>query len=477
MQRKVRGGRVMLTMLLLIGLACWFRAASAGRQRDLPAGISCAGLVRTVADLRFHHDLTYTKDGQVVREQTIFARIFQIIEQAERFLVVDMFLFNSEYDRALRFPPLADRLTDALIAKKVKEPGMKIIVISDEINTHYGTTLPPQFIKLKAHGIDVIITDTTMLRDSNSFYSSLWRPFVKPFGGGGNGWLPSPFSPDGPKMTLRSYLRLMNFKANHRKVVASEKNALIASGNAHDASGFHSNIAFSVDGGVVNDVVRSEEAVAVMSGRSLDVPQEPVAPADGAIKVQLLTEGKIKSRILAALAGCGRGGAVRMAMFYLADQDVLQALAGAAARGAEVRLVLDPNKDAFGRKKNGIPNRPMAEQLRKKSGGGVKIRWYATHGEQFHSKLTMISMPDKTVIIGGSANLTRRNIDDYNLESCLAVYAPSQSRIAGEVRDYFERIWENRDGEYTVEYSAYQSRSLVQYLAYRFQEWSGMGTF
>lgn len=69
-------------------------------------------------------------------------------------------------------------------------------------------------------------------------------------------------------MTARSYLKLLNVKANHRKVVASEKSALISSGNVHDASAYHSNMALEVSGPIIAEIIESEQAVLRLSGES-----------------------------------------------------------------------------------------------------------------------------------------------------------------------------------------------------------------
>ncbi|MBU2538905.1 MAG: phospholipase, partial [Proteobacteria bacterium] len=132
---------------------------------------------------------------------------------------------------------------------------------------------------------------------------------------------------------------------------------------------------------------------------------------------------------------------------------------------------------AFGRSKNGIPNRPVASELVERSDGAIQVRWYETHGEQFHSKLTIISQPEHTVLIGGSANLTRRNIDDLNLETCLEVSGPAEAKVMREATGYFERIWRNRDGNYSIDFKEFFEDSPLRYWLYRFQEWSGMSTF
>ena len=46
-------------------------------------------------------------------------------------------------------------------------------------------------------------------------------------------------------------------------------------------------------------------------------------------------------------------------------------------RGATLRVILDPNRDAFGREKNGIPNRQAAWDLHE---AGIPVRWCATEG-------------------------------------------------------------------------------------------------
>lgn len=467
----------MLKVFLVLLAAAWFAALVYGQAKPLPQGLSLAGPSRLVREVEFLHDLSYERDGLPVHEQEIFARLCRLIDEAERFVLLDMFLYNDLHDRQRSYPGLSGMLTDRLVEKRAAAPGVDIVLISDEINNHYGSAESEQFRRLQRSGVRVIITDTTGLRDSNPFYSAGWRLFGQWFPPRGTGWLPSPFAPDGARMTLRSYLRLFNFKANHRKVAANEKEALVTSANPHDASGLHSNIAFVVRGNIVGDVVASERAVAAMSGESF--PAWPLAeqPEDGLLRVRLLTEGKIKVRLLEELAGCGAGCSVAMAMFYLSDRGVVDGLVAAADRGAAIRLLLDPNRDAFGREKNGIPNRPVARELIERSAGRIAVRWYATHGEQFHSKLVLISYPERSLLIGGSANLTGRNLDDRNLETCLEVEAPADAEVARRAEKYFARLWHNRDGSYSLAAEAFPEESSAGRALYRFQEWSGMGTF
>ena len=466
----------MLIFVVVLAVV-WLGLVAYGTTKPLPIGLSLEGPPRAVPEVEFLADVTYQQAGQPVREQVIFKRMCKIIDDAERFILLDLFLFNSIHGQGGKFPALSEEMTRRLVEKKQRSPQVDIVLITDAINRSYGAAEPDQFKRMRASGVRIIYTDTSRLRDSNVVYSAWWRLFCQWFGTDGAGWLPSPFAKDGPVMTMRGYLSMLNFKANHRKVVVNENEALITSANPHDASGYHSNIAFVAQGSVVQDVVAAETAVANFSGEVLPGWELPVRPESGQVHLRLLTEGKIKARLLAVLARCEKGCSVRMAMFYLSDREVVAALLAAAARGAEVRLLLDPNKDAFGRKKNGIPNRPVAQELVEKSQGRVQVRWYGTHGEQFHSKLTMFFLPQEAVLIGGSANLTRRNLEDLNLEACFEVTAPAGSQVVRDAAGYFERIWHNRDGVYSLDYKEFAEKSLLKRAQYRFQEASGMSTF
>ncbi len=67
-----------------------------------------------------------------------------------------------------------------------------------------------------ACGIDVIVTDLDSLRGSDPFWSGLWRICYRWFGNSsGNGWLPNPLGEQA--VGLRTWLKIANFKANHRK--------------------------------------------------------------------------------------------------------------------------------------------------------------------------------------------------------------------------------------------------------------------
>ncbi len=453
-----------------------------GFLTPLPEGLSLEGKTHTVSDIEFLHDLSYQKDGQTIHEQEIFNRVSELIDQAEKFIIVDMFLFNDEYDGKYEYPAVSANLTQALIDKKKATPDIHITFITDEVNTCYGAYSSSFLEEMKKSGINVVLTDLNKLRNSNPVYSGFWNTFYRWFDTEGQGWIPNPFSPDSPKVTLRAYMKLLNFKANHRKILATEKAALISSANPHDASGYHSNIAFVVKGEIINDLVESERAVAELSGQVIPDLETTVLAQDdhesNDIEVNLLTEGKIRKQLVEAIQKTVSGDTIQIGMFYLADRKIIKELVAASKdRDVYVRLICDANKDAFGREKNGIPNRQVAAELVKKTDGKIKIKWYNTQGEQFHTKLIMINHKGVSEIFGGSANLTRRNIGDYNLETDLKITASNDHEIVKAVSRYFERIWNNKDGDYTVDFDKYHEKSFLKTVLYRFQEWSGLATF
>jgi len=209
-------------------------------------------------------------------------------------------------------------------------------------------------------------------------------------------------------------------------------------------------------------------------------PAPAIANPANAEHVQVLTEDEIGAAIVRNFAQTRAGDGIDIAMFYLSDRNVIQALIAAARRGVAVRVILDPNKDAFGREKDGIPNRSVAVELVTASDGAIKLRWFRTHGEQFHSKFVAVRTVDEYWFTLGSANLTRRNLDDYNLEANLGVSVPPNAEIVAGINAWFEMLWSNKgppDLEYTTEYGAYADPAQGTYWLYRIMETTGMSTF
>jgi phosphatidylserine/phosphatidylglycerophosphate/cardiolipin synthase-like enzyme len=475
-------------------LAVWAGVGAWNVTKPMPGGtnVSTAPAVVPAADVQFLYDLTHAQpQGEMLHEQRIFDEVFRIIDEAGSFVVADFFLLNEHMGAAgAAHRPLSRELVDRLIARKQAVPNLSVLLLTDPINDVYGGAPSPELAELRKAGIDVVVTDLEQLRDSNALYSSIWRMLLQWWGNSQSGGsMSNPFSSDGSKITLRSWLALLNFKANHRKLIVADREdgtltALVTSANPHDASSAHSNVALRFTGALAADIVASEMAVARFSGWRGHIyaaaPEGAPTADEQGVALSFLTEEAIRRHLIDAVGATRNGDSVSIATFYLADRKVLDALLNAADRNVRVRIILDPNRDAFGRQKDGVPNRPVANELVTQSGEKIQVRWYRTHGEQFHTKIALIQHDDRFIASLGSANLTRRNIGNYNLEANIALETAAGSPLAIEMQGYFDRIW-NNDGppatEYTAVFGAYRDEDGGRYWRYRLMEATGLSTW
>ncbi len=485
-ENRVMRAKTIIKIILTIGITFVVLAMLYHTTKAMPEGTSLEGKTFKVADedVDFLYDLTYVSgNGSKVIEQEIFKNVFEIVDNAEKMIVIDMFLFNTDYGNKETFIPITTELTNKLIKKKLKNPEISITFITDEINNFYGSYEAEHITRLRESGINVVITDLSKLRDSNPIYSGFWRIFLQWFGVGKEGKLSHPLGNKDYNVSVGAWMKLLNTKANHRKVIIADSNdtivSLVTSGNPHEASSMHSNVGIVVKKHIWKDILIAEQSVARFSGSEIAVQNLDFAKQKerGEIQVQLLTEGKIKKSLLENIRNTESNDSIDIAMFYLSDREIVKSLLKSSERGVNIRLILDPNKDAFAREKNGIPNRQVAHELVEKSKGKIQVRWYDTKGEQFHTKMMIIRSNGKTIIYLGSANLTRRNIGDLNGEADFRVEAPQEAKISLEIYSYYERIWNNEGADYTLDFSAYYDDSSIKYLIYLFQEGSGLSTF
>lgn len=457
------------------------------RYKPLPQGLALRGDIYSLSsnDVSFLADITGQENGERIINQEIFDAIFRLIEEAEHFIILDFFLYNDfQSSQSNLHHSLSDDLTQALIRKKVSNPNVNIVFISDPINNAYGGAIFSGFEVLRQAGIQVVITDLTKLRDSNLLYSGLWRLFIKPWGNNDQGGLaPHPLA-SGPKVTIRSWLNLFNFKANHRKLIITDNQgevvSLITSANPHDGSDAHNNVALLVRGGPWPDLLSSEQAILNFSDSEINllsfVPDLIRSSLDdGPVKAQVLTESAIADDLKEELSKLKEGDKVQIAMFYFSNRQMIEALKVAAGRGVKIKVLLDPNKDAFGYTKSGIPNRQVAAILNQVS--NIDVRWFKTDGEQFHTKMVNLIKPNQHILYLGSANLTKRNIDGFNLETDLKVWG-DQVEALKDATDYFNQLWDNQgDRLYSLPFYHYEDQSKVKMVIYPILEFAGWSTF
>ncbi len=485
--------RAALIVVLIVGLY--------GAYKPLPPGLDLAGPEHELSNssIHFYRDVTYTNsEGMRQSDQQIFDEIFRMIDGAQEYLLLDMFFYSDFLGTGTSsYRQLARELTDKLVAKKQQNPGVTIQVITDPINTMYGGFEPEHFARLKESNISVIVTDLRPLRDTNPLYSAFWRTFFR--------WIPdelpghvfpNPLDMSKPKVPIQAYFDSFNFKANHRKVVVADYQqgdkvgiaTLVTSANPHDGSSAHTNTAIKVDEYIWRDAIESERATAAFSHVTLAMPSENLIARTNAstdihidseetIKTQFLTERAVERKIIEQIDTLKKDDSLDMAMFYLSDRHIVRELEHADQRGVAIRLLLDANKDAFGREKNGIPNRQVAHELLTDSAGTTQVRWCDTHGEQCHSKILIFKHGETHSMIQGSANLTSRNLDNLTLESDIFIAGSASTTAIADARRYFETAWNNDGNNYSLDYAAYADTSVFKTVWYRIGEFTGMSRY
>lgn len=498
-----------LKVLLLSVATAWLIMGVWQRYKPLPAGVGVAWPVRQASDVQLLVDETwYDAEGRAHYRQAIFDEALRMIAQAQRLIVLDVFLFNDfagrTDDKGMR--ALSSELSEALIRQKRLHPELVVRVITDPINTLYGTLMPEHFARLREAGVELIITDLARLRASNPLWSGLWHLGMDRLGNAqGGGWLPSPLGPD--RVTVRSFLSMANFRANHRKTLVVDHGdswaGLVGSANPHDASSRHSNVALRFGGQAALDLLASERALTRWSSAA-DLPQAGRWPEASAWHVRaasqnetrqaaadatlrILTEGAIRDALLSRVGKAGSGDRLDIAVFYLSHRPLIEALKAASARGVAVRVLLDPNREAFGMQKSGIPNRPVAAELAE---AGVEVRWCLTRGEQCHGKLLLYrqtvgsgampsgAAPSRAAMILGSANFTRRNLDNLNLETSVELVGDQYTPAIDEATGLFERQWFSSEARRTsLPLSPAAEVGHWAYWRYRLMEATGLSTF
>ena len=471
--------------MFLLGLFVLYLLTGAYHlHKPLPDGIDTVTPYRQADQVEFVADATWLDArGRQHTEHEIFDAALDMIGQAQSLIVADFFLLNrfaGSADGGHR--PLSTEFVEGLVERRAARPEVNALLITDPFNTLYGGVMQPLFSRLEAHGIPVIETDLRRLRDSNPAWSAAWRICCQWFGNSPHGgWLPNPVGET--PVTLRTYLALLNFKANHRKTLVTDGPdgwiGLVTSGNPHDASSRHHNIAVRFRGPAASDLLHTELAVAAFSGgTTIPVPDRTQQNGDVGMgtELRILTESRIRDAALAMIDGAEEGDRLDLLMFYLSHRAVVRALLAAQQRGVDLRVLLDPNRDAFGREKNGIPNRQVAMELH---ATGVPVRWCNTAGEQCHAKMLLVRGRDgDATLLAGSANFTRRNLDNFNLETNVQVRADQGAPVMADAMAFFDARWHNEpDRVHSLPYAEYADQSRLRYWRYRFMEATGLSSF
>ena len=503
-----------------------------------PLGINYESPIRETENAEFHYDLTYLdKDGNIQYDRNLWDATYKVIDNAKDYLIVEMFLFNDLYNKDKEhFPEFAKEYTERLVKKQKENPNLKVYILADENNNFYGAFEHPFITSMKNAGINVIIVDIFKLKDTFPWYSPFWRTFIKPMGNPQNkGWITNFYGDMWPKLTIRNLLRALNVKADHKKVFLNEKEVVVSSANIHDPSYFHENIAIYTDGPIVKDVLHNLQLVAKFSDSEINVDgsdrrmenimnsgsndktetdektlnsenqkennvkqinneeneqnvkektsinseKNSITDTEGhTYKIQYLTEGAIGKHLDEDIDSLKAGDELLMGMYFLADKGVIDRLIKAANRGVKIRIIFDRSRDAFGMSTNGLPNKPVSKKLKKKTKGKIEIKWYFTNNEQYHTKITLMKKTDGSVIINaGSANLIKKNIRGYIMDSNFRILTTQDSKMSKDIYEYFDRLWENKDGLFTINFDDEPTTSGFSDFMYKILDATQLGSF
>ena len=195
-------------------------------------------------------------------------------------------------------------------------------------------------------------------------------------------------------------------------------------------------------------------------------------------KLQFVTEAKIGEHLDKDIENTKAGDEILMGMYFLADRGVVDRLIKASNRGVKIRIIFDRSRDAFGMSTNGLPNKPVSKKLKKKTRNKIEIKWYFTNNEQYHTKITLIKKTDGNVIIQtGSANLIRKNIRGYIMDANFRILTNADSKLTRDIYTYFDRLWENKDGLFTVNFDDEPTTKASTDFMYKILDATQLGSF
>lgn len=465
-----------------------------------PEGVNYESPVRKTNTVDFYYDLTFLdKNGNIKYDKNLWDATYKVVDNAKDYLIIEMFLLNDIYNKDQEnFPKFAEEYVNKIIKKKNENPNLKVYILLDENNNLYGAFEHPFITKMKKSGIQVIEVGIMKLKDTFPWYSPIWRTLIESHGNPQNkGWISNFYGPMWPKLSLRNVLRALNVKADHRKVFLNENEVVVSSANIHDPSYFHENVALYTKGEIAKDVLDNSQKVAKFSNSKIEIDsvknnEEKIEAVeekaqeietlnnenDVEYKIQYLSESKIGKYLDMDLDNTENGDEILMGMYFLADKNVVKKLIDASNRGVKVKIILDRSRDAFGMSTNGLPNKPVSKKLLKNTKNKIEIKWYFTNNEQYHTKIVMIKKKNGEAIIHtGSANMIKKNIRGYIMDSNFRVVTNENSKLVKDIYSYFDRLWENKDGIFTLEYNDEPTTKIMADFMYEILDFTQLGSF
>jgi len=503
-------------LLRLLGgalLLAWVAIGLWQSHKRLPPGVQIAGSWHSVpaSDVRFLSDLTAADaTGAPLHERQINAELLRMIGQARDFLVLDTGLFGDlpaagpGASRMRAAAPAAAALSDALLQARQLH-GLQVLLLIDPTSTrmHLGTAA---LERLRAAGVAVVPVELGRLRAPNAVFSSLWQLCCSWWtAGDADGDWPNPIGVGSPGVSFGLWGGTPGYQRSHRQLLIADNGAgrltgLIFSRSVNAEASLHTAVALQLTGESLGPLLESEFVVAQFSGWSGGGMQAraqrlferrrhgaasgvdtspPISPTSGsadAARVRVVSEASIADALLERINAAGNHDSVEIAALYLSQRELVRALIDAAWRGAKVRVLLDPGKDGYGYERSGLPNRQVASELVSASDGAVRVRWYRTHGEQFSPGFALIRSADRAWLMVGTAELSRRDLDDFDLAAAFIAELPGSATAGSDALSWFDTLWYNRAAggtEYSSDADVYADASQFDYWQYRLLEASG----
>jgi PLD-like domain len=432
-------GLFKLTVLLL--LFSWLSVVFWNSAKPLPPGMHVVSQTSRLseADVDFLAERAQQPEGLTAD--------LSVIDHADQLIVVDR-------------SPVGGVAARHLLARRHARPNLKIVVVTDPGSELLGGTPPLSLASLEQAGVIVARVRLDRLRDSNPLYTGAWRMVF--------GWWSDPFEETPEQSSLAAWSRDRNSKADQRQILIADDGA---GGWAAVVSPADARTGLVLRGALARAMVTSELQVAAWSTDDDRLPAAPPMSSRGvgSIDARFLTEGGIETALLDALTAAGGGDSISVAVDTLSDRPFILAALRAATRGAHLQVLLSPHA---------IPNRIVAHELRRDGNGRIDVRWSAFESGSTHPKLLLVRHRNDLWVNWGSANFTRRNLADLNLETAVELRMPVRSAPARAATDYFANAWASAAATAIGPDSAERAdESSTAYWRYRFAEATGLSSF
>jgi hypothetical protein len=498
--RALRGLLRSLPVLLLLG---WALGAVWMSVKRLPPGLHIAGAwaPTPTRSVRFLRDLSAADaNGAPLIDQQIDAELLGMISRARQLVLLDTGLFGDlpaagpGAQRLRTALPVASGIAETLSRVKTQHPDLSILVLTDP-STQQLEGAQRLLERLATSGVEVLAVDVTRLRAPDPEFTSFWNLCCRWWSRALSGadW-PTPLEVGPPDVTMQLWGQLRNYQRSHRQLLVADDgngglDAMLFSRPLHAEAAIHSATALKLSGSALEPLIESEFAVAQLSGwsdggsmqaraqRLLEQQRRPARTEAGdSARARVVTEAAIGATLVERIDATRAGDRIDIAALYLAQRELVRALLDAARRGVGMRLLLDPGKDGYGYQRSGIPNRQVASELIAASDGAIRVRWYRTHGEQFSPGYTAVLAADRAWVMVGTADLSRRDLGDFNLAAAAVVELPQDAPAVAMSQGWFDSLWFNRASsgtEYTTDADVYADASQLRYWQYRLFEATG----